>query len=272
MNDERIDALVAAVLGSPKYQPITPDLVRRVGARELAARRNLKAAVKATKNKLHQVGGAYLEARIDYEQALIQLREAADTPLAWRDACRQIMRRHASTNERLPILDDFYATILAGLPPIHSVLDVACGLNPLALPWMPLAPGATYIACDIYTDLMQFLQEFFALAGVNGQAEVRDVIGRPPAYPVDLALVLKTLPCLEQVEKTAAVRLLDALQARYLLISFPAQSLGGRRKGMVENYEAYFYTLIEGRNWQVRRFEFATEVAFLAETAEPSSG
>ena len=28
-------------------------------------------------------------------------------------------------------------TALAGLPPIHSVLDVACGLNPLAIAWMP---------------------------------------------------------------------------------------------------------------------------------------
>ena len=41
------------------------------------------------------------------------------------------------------------------------------------------------------------------LAGLDGRAEVRDVIHNPPQEPADLALLLKTLPCLEQVEKGA---------------------------------------------------------------------
>ena len=89
-------------------------------------------------------------------------------------------------------------------------------------------------------------------------------VGGPVAFAaVDLALLLKTLPVLAQVDKTAVPRLLDSLQAHYLLISFPAKSLGGRNKGMVENYEAQFYQWATGRNWQIKRFEFASELAFL---------
>lgn len=261
--DEDLEALVAAVGRSAKYGAISPALVRRLGAEELAKRRNLKAAVKATKNRLHQVGGAYFTARIDYEAALAQLAAARDEPAVFRQTCRDLMRRHASTRERLPILEQFYGRLLADLPPIHRVLDVACGLNPLALPWMPLAPPVEYFAYDIFGDMMAFLQAFFPLVGVNGRAIQQDILTTPPVETADLALILKTLPCLEQAQKGAAAALLDGIQAKALLISYPAQSLGGRGKGMVDTYEAQFRALAHGRGWQVGRFEFQTELAFL---------
>ncbi len=259
-----LDDLVTAVLATTKYHSLSPDLVRRVGAAELGKRPRLKEALKATKNKLHQIGGAYFTASIDYAAALARLEEAQRSgAAAQREALVAVMRLHASTQERLPILEAFYATTLAGLPPIGSVLDLACGLNPLAWPWMPFGPETTYTAVDIYADMMAFLGQFMALAGIRGAAQVGDV-GSPMTFaPVDLVLLLKTLPVLAQVDKTAVPRLLDSLPARYLLISFPAKSLGGRSKGMVENYETQFNQWAEGRAWQIKRFAFASELAFL---------
>ncbi|HRQ37734.1 MAG TPA: 16S rRNA methyltransferase [Chloroflexota bacterium] len=273
-----IDELLTAVTQSPKYRTIAPDLVRRIGAVELAKRGNFKEAVKGTKNKLHQVGGAYGDTAVDYPKALARLQNANGEE-AIRQTCRDLMRRHASTRERLPILDEFYATTLAGLPPIHSVVDVACGFNPLAIPWMPLADDAVYHAYDIYGDMMAFLQGYFALIGVNGVAHHQDILSQPPAEPADLALILKALPCLEQAEKGAATHLLDAIQARHMLISYPAQSLGGRSKGMMENYEAQFWGLVNGqpkaaagRDWHITRFEFATELVFMVTTDRSDFG
>jgi 16S rRNA (guanine(1405)-N(7))-methyltransferase len=194
------------------------------------------------------------------------LRETAVSPSDFRATCQQLMQAHASTNERLSILDDYYHTILAELPPIRTVLDLACGLNPLAYPWLPLPPDVQFTAVDIYGDMLNFIQGFFEIAGMNGRIQQRDIIGNPPGEPTDLILLLKTLPCLEQVDKTAAANLIDALNGRFLLISYPAQSLGGRSKGMVENYTQQFEALRNGRNWTVKRFEFATELAFLVET------
>jgi 16S rRNA (guanine(1405)-N(7))-methyltransferase len=266
-HENDLDTLVATVLRSGKYRKVSPDLVRAIGAAELAKRPSLKIALKATRRKLHQVGGAYLDAPPNYAHGLALLRAAAGDPAALRDACRTLMQWHASTRERLPILDTFFTTTLAGLPPLRSVLDLACGLNPLAWPWMPLDPTATYVAYDIYADAVDFVGEFMRLAGVNGRAAVRDVLHDPPTEPVDLALLLKTLPCLEQLAPNAAQTLLDALNARYLLISYPVASLGGRRKGMSATYTAQFAALAHGRSWTYQRFEFATELAFLVKTA-----
>ena len=263
----RLDELVTAVSHSPKYQHVSPELIRRIGAEELAKRRSYKEAVKATKNKLHQVGGAYQDGKIDYGRALVRLTEAERRGSeAQRDALMEVMRLHTSTRERLPILERFYADILADVPTVDSVMDIACGLNPLARDWMPLVENTTYLAYDIYDDMMRFLGDYFDLAGIPGKAEVRDVAAEPPTEPVDLVLLLKTLPVLAQIDKTAVPRLLDSLQAKYLLVSFPAKSLGGRNKGMVQNYEVQFEDWIAGRDWHVERFEFENELAFLVET------
>src|SRR4051812_11556282 len=114
-----IDELVQAVQSSQKYAAINVDVIRSIGLRELAARRNLKEAIKATKNKLHQVAGAYLDARLPYDEWLALLSAAAaddrrqtnderrmtnDQALsssvlstqssALAQACREIMRHH----------------------------------------------------------------------------------------------------------------------------------------------------------------------------------
>jgi len=271
---EELDSLVQAVHKSPKYRNVSLDVVRNVGARELAARRNWRDALKATKNKLHQVGAAYLDG-VDYAGWLESLRIAGGTgdESELRRVCREAMQHHSSTRERLTILDQFYARTLAGLPPPRVVLDIACGLNPLAIPWMPfaslkmlarpLAPGVQYYAYDMYVDLANFLNAFMTIVGVQGQVEACDVSARPPARRADLALILKTLPCLEQLDKLAGARLLEAVQADHLLVSFPVRSLGGRDKRMRENYEAHFQELLLGKSWSVQRFEFSTELVFL---------
>jgi len=263
--DEQLDRLVAEVTRSGKYAHIVPNLVARIGSAELQKGRRFKEAVKATKNKLHQVGAAYLVAAPHYERWLNDLRLAEDRE-SFKQVCWMVMAKHASTRERLGILPDIYAQLFQALPPIHSVLDVACGLNPLAIPWMPLGTGARYVACDMYRDMVDFLNAVFTLLPVDGTAQVSDVVTALPDEKVDLALIMKAIPCLEQIDKSAGDRLLDGLNARYLAISFPAKSLGGRSKGMIYNYEVRFEELTAWRGWEVlARLEFATELVFVLE-------
>ena len=263
--NERLQELIIAVQSSAKYRQVSAEVIEQIGARELGARRNLKEAIKATKNKLHQVGAAYFVRRARYDRWLVELREAIRTgkEAELRVACTAIMHYHASTHERLPILEEFYATTLEEVAPVHSVLDIACGLDPLAIPWMPLAQDATYYAYDMYVDLMAFLSDFMDMIGVSGGARACDVTHLSSVPEADVAYLLKTLPCLEQLDKSAGARLLDRIPAKHLLISFPIRSLGGRRKGMLSHYEAHFYKLIEGKPWKVQQFNFDTELAFL---------
>ena len=263
--EQRLDALVAAVAGSPRYRAVSPTLIAALGRRELARRPSLAAAIKGTKSALHQAGGAYLEPRMPYSawlQRLARAHAGADEA-ELRATCRLAMRHHASTRERLPVLETFYATALADLPPIQSVIDVACGLNPLAAPWMNLAAGATYRALDIYADMAAFLGAALPLLGLSGRAEVCDIVHTPVAGSADVALLLKVLPLLEHQGKGAGLRLLRALDVPLLLVSFPARSLGGHDRGMPRTYEESFQALAAAEGWTLRRHAFPTELAFL---------
>lgn len=313
-----LEALVLEIQASAKYRHVSEDLIRRLGSQELATRRNLKEAVKETKNTLHQVAGAFLDRKMRYDawlQALAQAKNspsihfppadsslidaslaaassttsslsdsfsfiaadsiAADPDVAdhafsnisfsqsFRQTCVDIMENHASTRERLPFLEVFYAQTLARVQPVRSVLDVCSGLNPLSLPWMPLAPDAACYACDLYGDMMAFLNGFFALTPYNGRADVCDVVGSPPTQKVHVALLLKALPPLEQTGKAGTLPLLQALQAEHILVSFPTRTLGGRNKQMGAHYETRFRDLIAAEKWELERFSFDNELCFL---------
>src|SRR5215831_2527167 len=125
MNDRersQLDQLVDAVLASRNYKHITRDFIEVLGTQELAKRSNLKEAIKATRNKLHQVGGAYLEGAAPYRSWIDQLQQVVvrGDKEQLRHTCISIMGYHASTRERLPMLKQFYTTLLADLLPIRS--------------------------------------------------------------------------------------------------------------------------------------------------------
>jgi 16S rRNA (guanine(1405)-N(7))-methyltransferase len=264
---EPLETLISLVTASEKYASISTDLIREIGAKELAKRRNLKEAVKETRNKLHQVGSAFQEKPIPYAAWLDEL---STLPIHLQDeqvmtALKHQMSMHASTAERLSILPRFFNEALNSIAPVHSILDLACGLNPLCLPWMPIAADLEYTACDIYADMTGYLNAWFEHFMINGKASVIDLSQTVPTAPAQVALLLKTIPCLDQLDKNAAKRLLKELNTKYILASFPAHSLGGKSKGMLQNYENRFNQLIEGESWKVTRLEFTGELAFLIE-------
>ena len=268
MNEEanqQIDRLIEAVLASSKYKSIGIDFITYIGMQELSRHRNLKEAIKSTKNKLHQVGGAYQLSTPRYSVWLDELKFAkrSSNKEHFLDTCKWIMQYHSSTRERLPILEQFYSTILANLPPINSVIDIACGLHPLAIPWMPLREHVQYFAYDIYEDMIGFLNDSLALMPVQGSGKMSDVIHSCPTQKVDVAFILKAIPCLEQVDKLVGMRLLETINADHLVVSFPAHSLGGKSKGMATNYETRFYKQVAHKPWSIQRFAFPGELVFL---------
>jgi Ribosomal RNA methyltransferase (FmrO) len=352
---DQLASLVDAVKASAKYRDVSQELIARIAAQELSKGRSEKDAIKATKNKLHQVGGAYLDKKEHYSRWLDDLKMAVRTGQRERllELSSTIMSHHASTRERIPILEQFYTQIFRELPPIRSILDIACGLNPLAIPWMPpfspadfsrrdsgvagldtkpppfspadfsrrdsgvagldtkpppfspadfsrrdsgvagldtkpppFSPadfsrrdsdvagldtkpplsekGIEYFAYDIYHGMMDFLQAWFEIMHIGGNAQVCDVIQTCPTQPVDVAFLLKVVPCLEQLDKMAGHRLLRELHAANLVVSFPIHSLGGRSKGMLEHYETHFQELLGNEpRWEVKRLIFSTELVFV---------
>jgi len=265
VSDSDLEAVLAAVSASKKYRGVCPDTVRRIAARELAGRGSIKGAVKATKRHLHQIYGAF-EHELDVEAAYCSLAAAWERgEEERRSACRAVLAQHSSTRERLPILDRFYPALweIAGQP--RTVLDLGCGLNPLALPWMELTPGADYVALDIDCRRIAFVNRFLALAGLAPLARCQDLLAQPPAGRADVALLLKMSPSLERQAAGATLRLVAGVLAPSIVVSFAVTSLTGRRKGMEEQYGSQFGSMARGQRWHVTELRFETELAFVVQ-------
>lgn len=266
MTEPILDQVVSAVASSKRYGAICPDTIRRIAARETAAapHASIKALVKATKRGLHQICGAF-EQSPDYEAAYQQLEAAyrAGTKTEIEAACRCVLALHSSTRERLPILDQFYTWIFQVTGQPGSILDLGCGLNPVALPWMGLAPGSRYAALDIDAAGIQLVNRYLLLAGFEPLARRQDVLTQPPESPVDVALLLKTSSTLERQEKGATVRLVEALRAPFVVVSFAVKSLGGREKGMGAHYRRQFQAMAHGRPWRIEELAFDSELVFV---------
>ncbi len=247
-----------------KYRHLCEDTLTRVAGWALCRHPGAGPAVKAAKRKLHQVYGAYFNpVRWDRVEALLDSLSTGMPEAGLRAVCSSILRCHASTAERLPIMAEFYPALFGQIGQPRTLLDLACGLNPFALPFMGLAAETAYRAWDIYTRLIGEVNRFLGFLGHRPGGACRDLLASPPGLEADVIFLLKSIPCLEQQEKGAGVDLLRRLRAPYVVVSFPSHSLGGKGKGMVQHYEGEVSRMVDALKVSVRRMAYPGETFYI---------
>jgi 16S rRNA (guanine(1405)-N(7))-methyltransferase len=274
------DELVARIGSSRRYRSVDEALVRRLVREEQARGGRPDDVARRVRRRLHQVVGAFAPGSRS-DRMLDPVRDAWNGDMdgtGFRDACLQLLRAHASTRERVPHLAELYGRIWAVTSePAGSLLDLGCGLGPLALPWMGLGPSVTYHACDADRAALMTVAGFFELVGRPATTYARDLAASPrdssPAPgslpAADVALLLKLVPTLDRQDPAAAGRLLRVVEARHAVVSFPVRSLGGRDKGMQRTYRARLEQLVAeaGRVTNVVEASAPNELVFVLELA-----
>jgi len=237
MTGDELGEIVSALRRSRKYRFVCEDTLQRIARWAAARHTKSRDIVKAAKRKLHQAYGAYLEGFDPAEVgALVDGLPSHPPQEVLRETCLTILGYHASTRERMPFMEQAYAEVFRRTGRPQVILDLACGLNPFAFPWMGLSKEVEYHAYDMESRIVSAVDAFFSRVGVEHDAACSDVLVSAPDVEADVAFLLKTVPCLERQEKGAGVRILREIRARHVVVSFPAQSLGGRDKGMHEHY------------------------------------
>ncbi|MBX5329309.1 MAG: hypothetical protein ACQXXE_06695 [Candidatus Bathyarchaeia archaeon] len=75
--------------------------------------------------------------------------------------------------------------------------------------------------------------------------------------------MFNTLPCLEQIQKSAGLKTLEVLNSKFLVVSFPVKTSGRREKDMQKHYKTSFNKSIEKKNRNIQRLEFKSELVFI---------
>lgn len=259
-----VDGLVAEITAAKKYRDmdLVQTTVRDLFDKELALNHPPKEAIKAVKKKLHNIVAPYL-GDPDYPVAALALEQACAThdPQTIRDACSAILKTHASTHERLPIMDRFYSSLFAVTGKPATILDLACGLHPFSFPWMDLPASTAYYAYDIHRPRVRLINNFFELMNMRPLSSARDILIDPPAQSADVAFFFKEAHRFEQRQRGCNRAFWQALNVRWLLVSLPTSSLSGKHD-LVDRQRRLVGEALEGLPWPVTEVLVATELVF----------
>lgn len=256
--------LAQKIKNSKKYRSIYVKTIERI-AKDCVLRYGEKEAEKKAKNILHQIWGAYYSARPNFNKILNSFKENTDikNEESVKENILPLLKIHSSTKERNPELNEFYAKIfeITGVP--NSIIDHGCGFNPLAIIYAGALKEIKYSAYDIDEDEINFLRQIFGFLGIkNIRADLGDVLV-DSFESADIVFMLKLLPVLDSQKKGAVPDLIKAQKCKYVVVSFPVKSLGGREKGMADFYTSQFEKIIVNEGFKAEKIKLKSEIVFI---------
>lgn len=256
MSNDLLDKL----LHSRNYRDICPDTVRRVWSECEKRYKRAKDVDRAAREALHGISGAFMTPQ--------EARQLAYDMQAWcvnkTDAgLERMLGRHASTRERLPLpdMDAMYDRIFSITGRPRSVLDLACGINPIYLG----ARGVSTMGIDVSGTAVYAVNCFHDSYRMPVSAHCADLLcpGSIPGERFDIALLFKLLPLLERQESGSPMQILQAVNAEFLVVSFPTRTLGGRNVGMAAHYSDWMQAHIPTTRRTAAQFEARNELFFI---------
>jgi len=251
--ENEIEKLIQEVQRSRKYRELElpVEMLRDLIEVNQLNSKNLAELKTNFRKSLHNVIAPYLES-INYEQEIhyLQSNSSALTDQENLKAyCRKMMAKHASTRERIPHLEQFFDTIHEVIGSPKSVLDLACALDPLCLPWMKLEEEAVFKAYDINLPRVRYLQVFLALIYPNYEAIQQDILLHPPVEKADCAFFFKEAHRLEKRQPGSTRILLNGINAATIVLSLPAMDLKGHHS-LEKLHRSLVEKTLEGTNWR----------------------
>lgn len=148
------------------------------------------------------------------------------------------------------------------------ILDLACGLNPLSSIYIKNYIER-YYASDISEEDCKFLREFFSKAKIPGEAFKADLTDNSDIEKIskircDICFLFKALDSLERSQRNISGKLLGAIDAKYIIVSFPSATISGKNK-ISSNKRFWFEKLVEKMNFKVVSFEIPNEKFYIME-------
>ncbi len=179
----------------------------------------------------------------------IKLLEKSDIP--------SLLRTHASTKERIefyPQLKEIISKLKA-----KSILDLGCGLNPLAL----ASQDVKYYASDINMKDLEIVESFFHKNKIDGKTFVCDLnkVEGCKLPEADLCLILKVFDILGKKDYETAKKVLEAINCRHIIASFSTRTLSG--KPMNSPRRIWFEKLLKSLCYQFEIVRSNNEIFYI---------
>ena len=211
--------------------------------------KQIKIIVKEVRAKLRNISG-------QYQGSLKKRKKSLHS-----ENFSEILKTHSSTSERA----EFYPELKKIIEQmnVNSILDLGCGLNPLAL----ASPEIKYYASDVKEDEVEIIRKFFKKNKIKGKTFMYDLTKIDNSLPkADLCLLLKVLDVVGGSSKNRGKltkEIIEKIPCRNLIVSFATKKLSG--KSMSSPKRFWFEKLLKKLNLNFRVFCSKNEMFYLIE-------
>lgn len=210
---------------------------------------------KQVRNELREIYGVFYE-KGDRNKLLNELIKNPSTINHLK-----LLELHKSSKERIPYYDIIYKKIFAITGKPKTILDLASGYNAFSYPFMNV--NAKIISVDLSDKDASFIQQYYDRSGINGTAIALDLTKETSLkhlrdWKVDVCFLFKALDSIESVKRNFSKELLEAINAKYTIISFPTKSLGGKKEIKTERRK-----WLEKKFTIQEKFELANEIFYI---------
>lgn len=170
----------------------------------------------------------------------------------------KLLKTHISTAERIKTYP-FLKKLIKKISP-DSILDLGCGLNPIALATLKIK----YYASDIKEDELEIIERFFKKRNIKGKTFVYDLTNVKNDLPkVELCLLFKVLDIIDDKNHKISEDILLKVPCKKILISFATKKLSGRAMNFPERI--WFEKLLKKHNLEFKKYERENEIFYLIE-------
>ncbi len=195
---------------------------------------------------------------------------------------KEILNLHQSTKERIKSYDEIYKQIFNMLKKNSdekiknkkiSIMDLACGLNPISAVFIKEKINK-YFASDISKSDCNFLNEFFKIEKIDGNAVAYDLTKSDDVDKIsklskeyDVCFLFKTLDSIEFIEWGLSEKLIEKIHSKFIVVSFPTLSIGGK-KTIDKTKRKWFEDLLILKEYKYKTFEVDTELFYFVKNKD----
>lgn len=224
--------------------------------------KDFKFMLKEIRKKLHEVYGVFILRKKDLKPLKDYLKNIKKIDEDALQLHLVLLSSHKSSAERLDFYSEIYENIFFYTGKPKSILDLACGLNPLSFPWMGLKK-VKYFASELTEEGSRFIQSYFDIMkpfGLDGKAFAMDLMKLKQLPKTDVCFLFKVLDSLEDLEQDYSKELLKKIPSKYIVVSFPTMSIGGKNP---IRQRGWFLRMMRELDFSAESFEIENEVFYI---------
>lgn len=240
-----------------KLELLSSDVILR----HLNKKKDYKDLIKQIRNIARRIYGVYITK--DYSKRYDYLKK---------EKFDGLLSLHLSTKERSEHYEEIYTTIkqITGTP--KSVLDLACGLNPVSKKFIS-DKKILYIASDISEYDVEFLNtllqdKIYAEGSYAFRCDLSDEneLDTLDKIKTDWCMLLKALDPIEEINENITYKILDNIHSDWIIISFPTLTVS--RKPMRNPRRNWFEKVLERKNLHFETFVLADELFYVVDNTK----